>query len=342
MASAQYAKIGNFKVFLLDKLGKGGFGTVYKAKDRRGQDVAAKEINMEDHPDEAAQEAANFYKLKPIKHQNIVEIFEVKQVDKVAWIFMELCPLGDLNKYFRENLKDKQADIQKIVLMTQIAEGIEFLHQTSIVHRDIKPANILISPTGEVNEVIVKLTDFGLTKFLDPDGTTSAMSTTNGTPLFMAPEFWNRDKNGAISYTWSVDIFAAGLAFLAMIQPCRGKFLLPIIENVEDRGDTNAMGMVIGQAMLVRARRKEPDLRVVENQDGDSPMIKALKKLIKQMTCVKPEYRVTASQVRAQLQTIYTPKSQVLKYITLSLFTLICKLCRLFPPESVVEGIKSV
>ena len=310
MASAKFTNIGDFKVLLSEKLRKGGFGIVYKARDSRGKDVAAKEIQMDEHGEAATKEAANFYKLKPIKHRNIVEILDVRQVENVAWIFMEFCPLGDLDKYFREHPRDVQADLQKIDIMKQIAEGIEFLHKTPIVHRDIKPANILISPTGIVNEVIVKLTDFGLTKFLDSDGTTSAMSTANGTPLFMAPEFWNRDENGAIRYNWSVDIFAAGLAYLAMIQPCRGRFLLPIIENVADRADTNAMGMVIGQAMQVRAKRGEPELRIVENVDGDAPVIKAIKRVIKQMICVNPDLRVTASQVRAQLQAIHTPTQQ--------------------------------
>ncbi len=316
MASAQFAQIGHFKVFVLEKLGKGGFGTVYKAKDRRGQDVAAKEINMEDHPDEAAQEAANFYKLKPIKHQNIVEILDVQEIkskrDKKIWIFMELCPLGDLNKYFREHSRDVQADSSKLNLMTQIAEGIEFLHLSSIIHRDIKPANILVSVQGSRHEVVAKLADFGLTKFLDPNASMSYMSTNQGTLVFMAPEFWKLDERGAIRYKSSVDIFAAGLVFLAIVQPIKGKHLLPTVENDVDRIDIQSLRMPIGQAMLMRERDRKAEVRIVENRHDDSSMIKALKRLIKQMTCVKPDYRITASQVQVQLQVIHKPKHQVL------------------------------
>ena len=312
MASAKFTNIGNFKVILSEKLGKGGFGIVYKARDSRGKDVAAKEIHMDEHGEAATKEAANFYKLKPIKHQNIVDILDIKQVERVAWIFMELCPLGDLIRYFREHFRDVQADHKKVELMTQISDGIEFLHKSSIVHRDIKPANILLSPSGTMENVIVKLTDFGLTKFLDPNGTASTMSTAEGTPFFMAPEFWNEDDDGNIHYNWSVDIFAAGLAFLAMIQNTQGKPLLPQIENTDDRKYTRSVRMTIGQAMLMRDNDRKPDLRIVENMDGDSPMIKAVKRLIKQMTCVRAEYRCTASQVRAQLQTIHqTTPSQL-------------------------------
>ncbi len=109
-----------------------------------------------------------------------------------------------------------------------------------------------------------------------------------------------------------MDIFAAGLAFLAMIQYSEGNPLLPVIENIEDRKYARSIRLTIGQAMLMRENERKPELRIVENQQGDSSVIKALKRLIKQMTCVKPEYRVTASQVRAQLQAIHKQKHQVL------------------------------
>ncbi len=310
-ATPRSVDIGRFRVLLSKRLGRGGFGTVYKATDNKGREVAAKEICISDHGEAAAQEAANFYKLKPIKHQNIVEILDVKEFENNVWIFMEQCLLGDLDKYFKEHFKHVQSDDSKINLMTQIANGIEFLHKNSIIHRDIKPANILISFTDGPDDVLVKLTDFGLTRFLDPNATTSAMSTAAGTPLFMAPEFWIRDDKGAISYNWSVDVYAAGLAFLAMIQVRKGKQLSSIIENAADRAESNAMGMAIEQAMLVNERRKESKLKIIENLDEDSSKIKAVKRLIEQMTNVKAKYRVTASQVRAQLEIILPPKPQV-------------------------------
>ena len=127
----------------------------------------------------------------------------------------------------------------------------------------------------------------------------------------MAPEFWNRDEAGKIRYNWSVDIYAAGLTFLAMIQAEKDKKLSPMIENATDRAKTNKLGMAIGQAMLVREKTRKPELKLVELMHEDSAKIRAVKRLIEQMTCVKPKYRVTAAQVRAQLQTIHTPKPQV-------------------------------
>ncbi len=311
-AAPKSIQVGQFQVFLSEKLGRGGFGIVYKAKDKKGKDIAAKDIDISEHGKSAAQEAENFYKLKQIKHHNIVEIFEVKRDENDVWIFMEQCQLGDLDRYFKKHFNDIRSDNSKMNLMTQIINGIEFLHNISIIHRDIKPANILMSTGSKPDDVVVKLTDFGLTKFLDPNATTSAMSTAAGTPLFMAPEFWNRDEHGAISYNWSVDIYAAGLVYLAVIQAQKDKRLSPVIENASDRTETNAVGMTIGQTMLLKEKTKKSDLQLVEYKDEDSTKINAAKRLIEQMTCVKPKYRVTAVQVRAQLESIHTSKPKVI------------------------------
>ncbi len=172
----------------------------------------------------------------------------------------------------------------------------------------------MITTAGHKEPDIIKLTDFGLTKFLDPEGDTGMMSTATGTPFFMAPEFWDKSRDGKISYTNSVDIYATGLTFLSMLQAIRGRRLLPYIENTEDNDSADMLGLTIGQAMLAKQKRNEPEIRLTEIAHTDSRITKVVKKLIKQMMCVKPDYRVTASQCRAQLETISTPRpvSQVL------------------------------
>ncbi len=319
--------IGKYTVFLSHQLGNGAFGVVYKAQDGRGLPVAAKKISLGLRQHLALQEAINFYKLMPLQSHcdNIVKIFDINRERDAMWIFTELCELGDLDKYFKNNLRTL-SDIGNVDLMVQIARGIEFLHGNSITHRDIKPANILVTRAGNMRSDIVKLTDFGLTKFLDPDGTTGMMSTATGTPLFMAPEFWDRQRDGKISYDCSVDIYATGLTYLAMLQASRGRPLLPSIENAVDRAGADGLGLTIGQAMLARQKRNEPEIRLIEIDGADSRTTIAVKKLIKQMTCVKPEYRTTASQCRAQLETIspLRPMTQVSHY--LFVLHLLCRL----------------
>ncbi len=304
--------VGKYSVFLSHQLGNGAFGVVYKAQDDRGQAVAAKKISLGAHGRLAIQEVLNFYKLMPLQHDNIVKIFDINRDRDAMWIFIEQCELGDLDKYFRNHFSALSED-RKVDLMLQIAEGVEFLHLNGITHRDIKPANVLVTRGRPMEPDVIKLTDFGLTKFLDPDGTTGTMSTATGTLLYMAPEFWDR-SGGKISYTNSVDIYATGLTFLSMLQANRARQLLPHIEHAADKASADLLGLTIGQLMLARQRKNQPEIRLIEIAGTDSRTTMAIKKLIKQMTCVKPDYRVTASQCRAQLETISTPRpmSQVI------------------------------
>ena len=146
------------------------------------------------------------------------------------WIVMEYCDLEDLNNFFKKYHGKLDKD-KEVKIMGQISRGITFLHNQNIVHRDIKPGNILLK--NENAKVIVKLRDFGLSKFLDPNGATSSMSSNVGTQWFQAPEFWDRDPEDKLRYHRNVDVYAAGLTFTAMLPSqtwfkpyshCRGIF----------------------------------------------------------------------------------------------------------------------
>ena len=113
---------------------------------------------------------------------------------------MEMCCFGDLDMFFAKTNFNHE---QKLELMTGIAKGIEYLHSKDIIHRDIKPGNILISNDHPIH---VKLTDFDLCKFLDENCDTSLMKSNVGTPMFKAPEFYKRTKEGKINYHRNVDI----------------------------------------------------------------------------------------------------------------------------------------
>ena len=224
-------RVGDYKVYLADELGRGAYGMVYRATDSQGRQVAAKKISVQSHRKASAREAVNFYKV-PCHHQNIIQTLEVKY-NKDIWIFMEYCQFGDLNEYFRTNYSNIAGVAPRLDLMIQIAEGLVFLHNSDIVHRDIKPANILatLNSTGLVT---IKLTDFGLAKFLDANNETSGMSTDVGTLVFKAPEFWDK-TDGKIHYHRGVDVFSTGITFLAMLQATEFTGLQPEIENPSDQ-----------------------------------------------------------------------------------------------------------
>ncbi len=157
----------------------------------------------------------NSHKQKQLKHENIVKILDIYSDSEEIWMFLEFCNGGDLNNFAQMNFEEFQE--RKTLIMTQIAEGLEFLHGLRIAHRDMKPENILIQQEAGAQPITVKLTDFGLAKFIPLHAKTSVMHTKIGTHTYMAPEFWD-SVHGRIEYHKNIDVYAMGLTFLAMLQ----------------------------------------------------------------------------------------------------------------------------
>ena len=133
---------------------------------------------------------------------------------------MDLCQLDDLNKYCKLKVVTHK---QKIQIMTQIMKGVKYLHDNDIIHRDIKPGNILVASD---NPMSLQITDFDVSKFLEDNSETSAMTSNVGTIAFKAPEFYQRQPGGKLHYLRSVDVFSCGLTFLALLQANKGAELL--------------------------------------------------------------------------------------------------------------------
>ncbi len=285
--------IHGYTVNILDDIGRGSFGTVYAALDSNGNNRAAKKFSFRDHPKIASSEAVQFIKFHdlPQEHRNIVKIYDVKKHKASIWIFMEMCSLGDLNQYFRNNFPE--IDL-KLDLITQILGGVAYLHHYRIVHRDIKPGNILVQSNGTDEPPVIKITDFGLAKFLDPNEETSGMSTDVGTLAFKAPEFWQKARNGTIRYHKSVDCYAVGLTILAMLQAKQGQQLTPMALHSLDTSAEG--GKWIGMIMNDRNTHRQPELNLVQINHTDSIIIKRIKQIVQGMTFFNPKFRLTAKQ----------------------------------------------
>jgi len=173
------------------KLGAGGMGEVYRARDTRlGREVAIKVLRQEFAGD--PQRLAHFERearvLASLNHPNIAAIYGFEQVDGVPFLVLEYVP--------GENLKGPLPLDEALAVARQTADALEAAHEKSIIHRDLKPANIKITPEGQV-----KVLDFGLAKALaeehapaDPSQspTLSAGPTRHGvilgTAAYMSPE----------------------------------------------------------------------------------------------------------------------------------------------------------
>ena len=173
-------KIGKYEI--VQELGRGGMGVVYKAYDTvMDREVALKVIlDIAMHVPEIK---ARFYReaqtAGKLTHENITVVYDVGEDDGRPYIVMEYLPGNDL----RSLLDGRQPVplLRKLEIAVQVARGLAYSHSREIIHRDIKPANIRV-----VDERRVKIMDFGIAK-PEASNATSA-GTVVGTPYYMAPE----------------------------------------------------------------------------------------------------------------------------------------------------------
>ena len=285
-------------------LGHGAFGTVYKGRDSKQNTIAAKQIDGNRHPKVLSQDLDRLLKLD---HQNVIRLLDVEKIQNTVWMVMPLCELGDLNTFYRTRSREVSQETS-VNIMKQIASGIKYLHSEGIIHRDIKPGNILVASGTPLR---LLLADFDVSKCLDPEVETSLMTSNVGTPAFKAPEFFQQTSPGKIEYHRNVDIYAAGLTFLAIIQAERGKRLIPQIETPRYNSELNALS--IGQLIAERIKYNIQVLSIVNverrvarigqlNQKEETK--RNLKWLISQMTCVNPKDRLPAHQVLDELEAL--------------------------------------
>ena len=268
-------------------LGQGAFGIVYKGKNAKKNTIAAKRIDGNFHPRILTQDLSRFMKFD---HPNVMKILDVEKNENIVWIMMPFCEHGDLNYIYRGRDVSPETNLE---VMKQIAAGIDYLHSQDIIHRDIKPGNILVASETPFRVI---LADFDVCKCLDPEVETSLMTSNVGTLAFKAPEFFQRTSPGHIEYHRNVDIYSAGLTFLAILQAEKGqKMLIPQIETPVDDSELHAPS--IGQLVAERIKCKRGRLNIVDNRKKDG-----LRWLIAQMTCSNPKDRLSAVQVSTLLK----------------------------------------
>jgi len=162
--------------------------------------------------------------LKSIKHENIIQIYDVYEDEKYVYLVLELAQHGELfDRIKEESLTEPQA--RKV--MKQLFEALEYLHNQGIAHRDLKPENILLQ---DDKELTIKISDFGLARFVDEN---FYMRTLCGTLTYAAPEVTNIMKNKEGKYTIAVDMWSCGVILFVCL--CG---YLPFNEGQQIKKDT--------------------------------------------------------------------------------------------------------
>jgi serine/threonine-protein kinase len=263
-------KIGKYEV--LERVGQGAMGIVYKARDPlMRRIVAIKTMSAEIASDPELHD--RFYRearsAGNLSHRNIITIYDLGEEDRRPYIAMEFLSGEDLKTKLERRAKISLED--RLRWMRETFEGLAHAHGKDVIHRDIKPANVFITREGEA-----KILDFGLARLTSSVATKSGL--VMGTPSYMSPEQVRGEKLDPRS-----DLFSAGATFyelLAFRKPFPGDSIhgvfFKILETApEPLGRTNPLLPEELVAIVQKTMAKDREARY----ESAESVLKDLKRL---------------------------------------------------------------
>ncbi len=192
--------ISHYKI--LEKVGEGGMGVVYKAEDTKlKRQVALKflrtdilDLEDEEHKERFLREAQA---AAALDHPNICTVYEIDEADGQTFLSMAYLEGGTV----KEKIKARPLKLEEALdIAIQTAQGLQAAHGKGIVHRDIKGANLMVTPQGQV-----KIMDFGLAQLAEQSRLTKT-TTMLGTPAYMSPEQAQRLHTDRRTDIWSLGV----------------------------------------------------------------------------------------------------------------------------------------
>jgi eukaryotic-like serine/threonine-protein kinase len=249
------------KYDILDVLGVGGMGTVYRARDRVLERIVAvkllhaasdRRMGAEDHGTRFLNEARAVARLN---HPNIVSLFDFSDGDPAGTFFaMEYVEGRTVADYLLEESEIRVR--HAIPLIHQLLDGLDYAHANGVIHRDIKPSNLLV--TGQHR---LKISDFGIAKIGSTRHTSTGLMV--GTPAYMAPERFRGDEIDR-----RCDVYSAAVVFYELLtgrRPFSGELteiVYQICHVTPSAGSSveRAVPAVL-DPVLARGLAKDPDAR---------------------------------------------------------------------------------
>ena len=259
---------------LKEVIGKGKFGVVNLGIHKKTQQqVAVKIINKDSIKTTEDKELVRIEIgiLKLCHHPNVVRLLDHLENEDYIFIVTEYIEGGTLGQYFKKrnfNFSERQASS----IMSQIANGVKYLHKYGIVHRDLKPDNIMITQQNDFG--IIKIMDFGLSKIVS---TQEKMVDGYGTLSYVAPEVLLRTP-----YNKEVDIWSMGVILYYMLcghLPFKGNKEVVIAEKIvnddlefdEDEWEVRSKKV---RELITSCLKKEPEERITIDDFLNHPWFK--------------------------------------------------------------------
>jgi len=276
-----------------DKLGKGGYGSVYKGKLQSGPLVAVKMLSkLKANGQDFINEVATIGR---IHHVNVVELIGYCAEESKCALVYDFMPNGSLDKYvFSKEGKLSLSCKQMYEISLGVARGIGYLHQgcdMQILHFDIKPHNILLD-----KNFTPKVSDFGLAKLYPRDDSIVTLTTERGTEGYIAPELFNRIIGGV---SHKVDVYSFG------------KLLMEMAGRRRNLNKSANSSQIFFPSWVYDQFAKGKDIQIGETTEEETKMVK--KMMLVALWCIqmKPSDRPSMNKVvemlEGNIELLHTP-----------------------------------
>ncbi|EFX78333.1 hypothetical protein DAPPUDRAFT_246435 [Daphnia pulex] len=279
------------------RLGKGAFGAVFPGT-FRGRQVAVKRVDLFDANGNEEET------LKQLDHPHIAKLFHVESNDEFKYFALELCA-ASLDQIFLdpENpRKYKGPNLPPhLMVFSQLASGLDYIHSKKLIHRDIKPENVLIHVDPTTGQVKMKWADFGLSRSVNERGTFTINSGIKGTKNWYAPELLKLSsefkKKKLPRGTVKSDVFAQGLVFA---------YLLLDGLHLYGRNDYEIfMNIMADNPVNTSSKLSQHDSKSqIHNTDFEIDQPHYALELFTKMLAHDHEVRISSGDVATQLNTI--------------------------------------